>query len=198
MSSAARRMARTAANHANARLSTGPVTEAGKAISSQNATKHGLTGKQVVIPGEDPAAYEELKRSLYREYQPKAKIEEILLEEFAACIWRLSRARHVETAFLRKLTEDAPDPDMAIAMAFLEKPAEMNRLQRYITSIERAYNRAMANLHNIVKARQQAEQQAVDSEVWSDPAGFVSQTEMSPAPDSHEEEQLPPEMVKAA
>ena len=34
--------AKLAANRANAQLSTGPVSSAGKAISSQNRTRHGL------------------------------------------------------------------------------------------------------------------------------------------------------------
>ncbi len=34
-----------AANRANAQHSTGPVTDAGKAISSRNAVSHGLTAK---------------------------------------------------------------------------------------------------------------------------------------------------------
>jgi hypothetical protein len=37
------------ANRANAKKSTGPKSEAGKAISRQNALAHGLTGPQVVV-----------------------------------------------------------------------------------------------------------------------------------------------------
>src|SRR3712207_8831160 len=45
-------------NRANAQSSTGPKTDGGKAKSSLNATKHSLTSKQIVIPGEDPDAYD--------------------------------------------------------------------------------------------------------------------------------------------
>jgi hypothetical protein len=42
------------ANQANAQLSTGPRTEAGKAIAAMNARKHGFTAKHFVIaPGEE-------------------------------------------------------------------------------------------------------------------------------------------------
>jgi hypothetical protein len=45
--------AQLAANAANALHSTGPRTPEGKTRSSQNASKHGLTARQVVIaPGE--------------------------------------------------------------------------------------------------------------------------------------------------
>ena len=43
------------ANRNNAKKSTGPRTEQGKAASSQNALKHGLLARDAVLPGEDPA-----------------------------------------------------------------------------------------------------------------------------------------------
>ena len=45
--------ARQTANAANARLSTGPRTNEGKASSSQNARTHGLTAAQLVIAAYD-------------------------------------------------------------------------------------------------------------------------------------------------
>ena len=41
-------------NKLNARKSTGPKTEAGKANSRKNAVKHGMTAKVVAMPQEDP------------------------------------------------------------------------------------------------------------------------------------------------
>ena len=40
------------ANQRNALKSTGPRTEAGKSISKQNSTSHGLCAQQIVIEGE--------------------------------------------------------------------------------------------------------------------------------------------------
>ena len=51
-----------AANRSNAQRSTGPTTEAGKKAASRNATRHGLTDKHIVIQGENPEAYEALRR----------------------------------------------------------------------------------------------------------------------------------------
>jgi hypothetical protein len=51
--------ARQTANVSNARLSTGPSTPEGKARSSQNARKHGLTAAQFVIAAEDREAFDE-------------------------------------------------------------------------------------------------------------------------------------------
>ena len=60
--------ARIAANQLNARKSTGPRTDAGKAVSRQNAFKHGLTGAGVVIPGEDHAAIVHLVEGFTAEF----------------------------------------------------------------------------------------------------------------------------------
>src|SRR5947209_5006403 len=47
-----------AANRQNAQCSTGPKTPEGKAKSSLNAVKTGLTGRTVLLPSDDAAAYE--------------------------------------------------------------------------------------------------------------------------------------------
>ncbi len=51
------------ANQRNAQLSTGPTSEAGKAKSSLNAVKNGLTGATVILPSDDLAAYERFREN---------------------------------------------------------------------------------------------------------------------------------------
>ena len=46
------------ANRANAQNSSGPKSPEGKAKSSLNAVKTGLTGRTVLLPGDDAAAYD--------------------------------------------------------------------------------------------------------------------------------------------
>jgi hypothetical protein len=50
--------AQVLANRRNARQSTGPRTAEGKAVVSQNAVRHGLLGREVVIQGEDRGEFE--------------------------------------------------------------------------------------------------------------------------------------------
>ncbi len=75
--------ARLEANRANAQLSSGPKTEQGKAISSQNSFKHGLYSTRLVLGGEDPAQLDALKATLFAEHQPANETEALLVQEMA-------------------------------------------------------------------------------------------------------------------
>ena len=77
---------------------TGPRTARGKAASSQNARKHGLRSKDVVIPGEDHEEFEDLHRDLRQDLKPLGALEEELVEHVASASWRLRRARRIETS----------------------------------------------------------------------------------------------------
>src|SRR5882757_1256172 len=60
------------ANRANAQKSTGPRSQEGKSVSRFNALQHGLDAKSVIIPGEDPAEYEQLAQDYQAEFRPLA------------------------------------------------------------------------------------------------------------------------------
>jgi hypothetical protein len=141
------------ANRENAQRSTGPKTTAGKQAASGNALRHGLTGAQIVIPGEDLTAYEALRQGLYESYRPANEAERILVDQIAANSWRLLRAQRIETAFLAKLTEGAEDPEEALAIAFLEKPKELARMHRYVAAAHNAYYKALTQLAKLQKER---------------------------------------------
>jgi hypothetical protein len=166
------------ANRQNAELSSGPRTLEGKQASSRNATRHGLTGSQIVMPGEDAAAYEELRRGLWQTFKPANDAERLLAHQIAANAWRLMRAQRVETAFLAKLTEDSEDPDGAIALAFLERPKDLARVHRYVAAAQNAYYKAMGQLAKLQKER--AASQPDECEISASPEeasseiGFVS------------------------
>ena len=84
-----------AANRRNALLSTGPRSLAGKARSRMNAVSHGLTAQQTLLPGEDPAKYEGLRRSMFNSLRPDGALENELVERIASLTWRLRRfAKH--------------------------------------------------------------------------------------------------------
>jgi hypothetical protein len=88
-----------AANRLNAQKSTGPRTADGRARVASNALKHGLTGKQVALPGEDPAEFDAFRSDLVADLAPQGALEEILAEKIVADVWRLRRIPQLEAAF---------------------------------------------------------------------------------------------------
>ena len=89
--------AQCAANQSNSHQSTGPVTEAGKAKMRDNALRHGLTSKHVVIKGEDPEEFEALRQDLLDDWKPAGTQEELLVTQIVESAWRLMRVRRIET-----------------------------------------------------------------------------------------------------
>lgn len=88
------------ANRLNAEKSTGPKSEEGKALVSQNATKHGLLSSQAVLPWEESASLGALEEGLRAELQPKGELERVLVDRVASLVWRLRRAGKIEAAIL--------------------------------------------------------------------------------------------------
>ena len=84
------------ANRRNTTKSTGPKSNEGKSVAKLNAIKHGLTSKTVVISGEDPDEFEELRRQVEEEFHPVGWRELELVERIAVCTWRLRRLYAVE------------------------------------------------------------------------------------------------------
>lgn len=88
------------ANRQNAQKSTGPRTPEGKARSSANALKHGLTAEKVVLPDEDRHEFEALRQSVLIELMPEGILEEFYAERIATCMWRLRRVYPIEAGIL--------------------------------------------------------------------------------------------------
>jgi hypothetical protein len=86
----------TEANRRNALKSTGPKTPEGKDAVRLNALKHGLLSKGVLLPGEDEAELKELGGRVEADLQPVGELEELLVEQIIAAVWRLRRLRRVE------------------------------------------------------------------------------------------------------
>ncbi len=90
--------AQLVANRANSQLSTGPTSPEGKAKSSLNAVKTGLTGRTVVLPSDDAAIYENHIRGYFNELKPVGLRESGLAQSLADTAWRLERIRSIEMA----------------------------------------------------------------------------------------------------
>ncbi len=98
------------ANRRNAELSTGPVTDEGKAIVSKNRVSHGLLSRDVVLPGmeqfENVEDFQHLKESLKEYWQPEGVMEESLCEDLAIQWWRMRRLYRHESGSLKEQHEN--------------------------------------------------------------------------------------------
>jgi hypothetical protein len=108
------------ANRQNARKSTGPRTDEGKAAVSKNAVKHGLFAEEAVIFGEDPADYDALHDEILAELAPSGVMETLLAERVVSLTWRLHRAERLINQVINELIDKRikdPFPEMAYDMA---------------------------------------------------------------------------------
>lgn len=87
----------------------GPRTEAGKATSSKNATKHGLTAKTLVLPKyESVEEYEVHRAGIIAALAPTGALEAELVERVASITWRMRRVAVAETAAVAEAQKSAP------------------------------------------------------------------------------------------
>src|SRR6516164_628341 len=89
------------ANHRNAQLSTGPVTEEGKQRSRQNAIRHGLTAETVIDALEDADDYTAFERAITADYEAQSAVERELVLRLASLLWRLRRATSIESGLFK-------------------------------------------------------------------------------------------------
>ncbi|MDZ4797534.1 MAG: hypothetical protein SGI92_05185 [Bryobacteraceae bacterium] len=82
----------------NGAKSKGPVTEEGKAASSQNATTHGIYTKNIVLSNESTGLYHHLLNEYMAEWSPVGVREGDLVLDIIQARWRMSRIMCMETA----------------------------------------------------------------------------------------------------
>ncbi|HEX2897400.1 MAG TPA: hypothetical protein VHP63_05045, partial [candidate division Zixibacteria bacterium] len=96
----------TKANQQNAQNSTGPKTEEGKKVSSQNATKHGLNSVNIIINSphlkEEQKDYDLLVAALIDELEPRSQLQTHFVYKIANAHWRYNRLINAETAQINK------------------------------------------------------------------------------------------------
>ena len=94
--------AQIAANRLNAQKSTGPRTDAGKEASSRNSLKHTALARAVLVSSqslqESSTEFSALCDEYHLALDPVGPLEEMLVDRIVTAVWRLRRARPVESA----------------------------------------------------------------------------------------------------
>jgi len=149
------------ANRKNAKKSTGPRTEEGKAKAAQNARKHGLTSRRMVLADEDAAEFEQLRRNLHAELAPETQLETLIVNRIAAVQWRLARVPALEAELMDRLRYDMLTEDQGLGGAWSLDSGPyggaLARLARYETTLERNAARLLAELRRSQVHRRQQE-----------------------------------------
>lgn len=149
----------TLADRRHALPPTAPQTSAGKTNSSLTALKTGPTGRTVLLPSDDAAAYERHVQRFVAEFAPCGDREAELVLSLANTQWRLSRipaleagiyaVAHLEMADL--FPEETPAARAALiqAKAFLTYNRQLNDLQLQESRLRRQFENDLASLRKV-------------------------------------------------
>ena len=98
--------------------STGPKTAEGKARSSRNAVKHGLSSPNPVIGIEDRPAFDAMLDAYMRDWKPAGETETSYVKRAATAMWRYNRAIAYEAEILNLEIDYHALPSAAIQPCF--------------------------------------------------------------------------------
>lgn len=127
--------AQITANRQNARRSTGPRTESGKARVRHNALTHGLCGLLEAGP-----SLSRVRADLRKDFHPATPAEEALVGDLACCLMLEDRASRLLNSELDLFSH--PDAGLVLTM------------RRYLNTADRNYYRTLEKLHNLQQQRQ--------------------------------------------
>jgi len=114
----------------------GPQTEEGKAVSRNNAIKHGIFAKQILMSGEDEDELFQLGKKMREQYKPKTEIEFVLVDRIITGVWRLKRL----------LAKEETEVFSAYGGGIMH---DADKFFRYEVMLERSVFRAMHELERI-------------------------------------------------
>ena len=134
------------ANRLNAQKSTGPKSAAGKETVARNAVTHGFYCQHLILPGEDEAALQELRRAFYARLDPQDALEEMYAERAVMAAWRMRRFIAYEQYQTTRNRENAT--------RFVPWSSNL----KHIAACERAMDKAIRELHQLRKIHPTASQ----------------------------------------
>ena len=136
---ATRTAAQQAASRTNGARSRGPVTEAGKARSARNGTKHGLRGGPfTLLPDEDREEFATLHAAVTSDWRPRDAYERHWVMELVTSMWRQVRLRALELATLTAAATESPPSEATIK--------KLATFARYGSRIDKDIGRALQAL----------------------------------------------------
>ncbi len=142
---------RVIASRANGARSRGPITPAGKRNSSQNAIRHGLLAKCLLLENESRKGFDSLLAQFVARFAPADGVELGLIEDMFSAFWRQRRAWAIKTRIMdTALSREPPDHDqltrLSDAFTAVSVHPQLELMHRYETRLHRIFQRALSNL----------------------------------------------------
>ncbi len=165
-----------AANQRNAQLSCGPTSETGKATSSLNALKTGLTGRTVLLPSEDVVHYSAHVARCEAQWMAATDPERSLVQALADTEWRLLRIPCLEAGIYAlghlEFSGMFPDQDESVRPALIEAHIfrsfrrDLSNLSLQEGRLRRQREKDTAALGELQATRHKAEQARLEDEAY--------------------------------
>ena len=143
----------------NGAKSNGPKTPEGKATSSANSLRHGMTAKAILLTNEEPAKFHTLAEGYYATLRPTNDVERDIIDAMIIAKWLQRRDWSNEAAlFDREMDRQSKDVNARFpkidhasryALAFKALADESKAIQlfiRYQAAHQRAYDKALETL----------------------------------------------------
>jgi hypothetical protein len=158
-------------NRENSLHSTGPRTPEGRKRASLNAYRNGLNGQIICSTPEELAAFKSFCAEIRDELAPSGPIERFLAKSIAENMYRLERARSIESGvwadgyrkFVDEILSGHPEVDTALATSrtFLTEAQAISLITTYEGRLRKAVEKDMAQLEARQEKRQVKREQAV-------------------------------------
>jgi hypothetical protein len=145
------------ANQQNAQHSTGAATQAGTARSAQNATKHGYTGRSLVLKPEEIEDYNAHVAAYIAEYEPFTQRQSQLVQQKADLDWSLHQISIEQSntmTHMNLISSRPPDPANPLAITKDLAPFSkiLNTMNLYETRRRRAAKAVTEELEALIKS----------------------------------------------
>lgn len=154
-------------------LTSEPVSRPGKAKSSLNAVKTGLTGRTVLLPADDAAEYERHIAAYFQEFQPVGQRECDLVQSIAETQWRLLRIPsleagiyalgHLEFANAFDDHDPALRPGMIEVRTYIAYERQLRNLHLQESRLQRRREKEIAELREVQSERQRKETERLEN-----------------------------------
>ena len=120
----------------------GPTSQAGKAASSRNAMRPGLTNLHPVVTEADRPEYEALREHLLDSLQPVGFLQDLTVQRLVNAAWNMQRCLKLENQVMESV--DGGDP-----LGHPEAQKQAALFQRYYLRFEGSYRANLRELERL-------------------------------------------------